>query len=71
MSAPVEIINKADKVVGYIVFDGKEWSGYMSLHDAENGTYAVGIGTKSAAIRGIAQILAEMKAEQDFERRYA
>ena len=57
--------------MGYIVFDGKEWSGYMSLHDAENGTYAVGIGTEAEAIRGIAQILAEMKAEQDFERRYA
>jgi hypothetical protein len=64
-------VNLDGKAIGYIVKRGDEWYGYMSKADAEAYRYCVGIGTKRDAMRGIAVIVAEMKAEQAFERRYA
>jgi hypothetical protein len=64
-------VERKGQTVGYLVKAGDEWVGYMSKADAEACRYPVGIGTKAEAMKGISAILAEMRAEQAFERRYA
>lgn len=60
------------KTMGYLVkqSDGT-YRAYMSREDAERDRYPVGFGTRGEAVDGIRKIIAEAKAEQDFERRYS
>jgi hypothetical protein len=64
-------IEGSGRIVGYIRPLGDDWCGYMSKDDALNRRYPVGLGTEQDAINGIARILAECRAEQSFESRYA
>jgi hypothetical protein len=71
MSDNIIAITDGQRIVGYIRPLGEDWCGYMTKDDALNRRYPVGLGTKDDATAGIARILAEIRAEQAFERRYA